>query len=540
VSRVGTVTKRAKPGLPTALALFGITLVALALRLPSFTDSLFGDELSTNFVVNGFGAGSFLHIIEGDQEGTPPLFFALTALTKGLGGVEGLRVVSLVACLTSIPLIYLLGLRTIGTQAGIVAAALVALSPFQIFYSTEARAYALAMALIIVVSLTLVEAVRGERRVCWVAFALAMAAAVYTHYTVIFALIGLLAWAFFAYPDRRRPLILSTLGAVLLFAAWLPQFLADTDQPASKVIEILAPLTFSYAHHDLVHLYIGHPYIPADVVPGRLGAWMIAAGLIIGLGALLLRRRSERSWPWPPANIALLLVLMLSPPVGAILHNLIAPSVFASRNLITSWPGFALLVGALVTSGRGPIRILATGLLVAGFAIGAAKMLDEDHQRPDLKDAVAFIDRVGEPDSPVVEIPLPSPGIQSPLEAALAPQGKGVPTSRSVFPVGYPTFAVRLDEAKDGHVALLPPIPAVPREEEIARQAAREAGTGKLFLVNPGMSTLAELSAVPGPAASLLAALPPRFREVEFRIFPGLGDAQVSVHMLEGRAWPPR
>ena len=58
-------------------------------------DSIWGDELSTNFVVHGFGIGNVISIIKGDQEGTPPLFFLLVWLTKGVGGAEGLRIVPL-------------------------------------------------------------------------------------------------------------------------------------------------------------------------------------------------------------------------------------------------------------------------------------------------------------------------------------------------------------------------------------------------------------------------------------------------------------
>ena len=105
---------------PSSASLFviGVSLIGLALRLPSFNDSLFGDELSTNYVVNGFGVGSVLHIVLSDQEGTPPLFFFLTWLTKGFDGIEGLAVVSLLAGIGSIPLTYMLGVRTIGRAGG--------------------------------------------------------------------------------------------------------------------------------------------------------------------------------------------------------------------------------------------------------------------------------------------------------------------------------------------------------------------------------------------------------------------------------------
>src|SRR5215210_2218122 len=129
-----------KRGLPwDEVALVGgITLVALALRLPSLNDALWHDELSTNFVVHGFGVGNLFEIRHGDQEGTPPLFFMLTWLTSHFDGNEALRLVSLLSGLAAIPLTYLLGLRTVGAAAAAVGAALIALSPFQIVYATEA------------------------------------------------------------------------------------------------------------------------------------------------------------------------------------------------------------------------------------------------------------------------------------------------------------------------------------------------------------------------------------------------------------------
>ena len=215
----------------TVLVLIGLTGVALLLRLPSFHDSLFGDELGTNLVVHGFGVGDVISIVEGDQEGTPPLFFLLTWLFKGINGPEGLRIVSLLAGLAAIPLTYLLGIRTVGKPAAWVGTILVALSPYQIYYATEARAYALVMALCLAASLTLLAAIDSGRTRWWIAFALSVAAAAYTHYTSVYVLAGLLGWAFLAHPQARRPLLLSYLGAAMLYIPWVPQFLDDRNEP---------------------------------------------------------------------------------------------------------------------------------------------------------------------------------------------------------------------------------------------------------------------------------------------------------------------
>ena len=433
---------------PSSASLFviGVSLIGLALRLPSFNDSLFGDELSTNYVVNGFGVGSVLHIVLSDQEGTPPLFFFLTWLTKGFDGIEGLRVVSLLAGIGSIPLTYMLGARTIGRAGGMVGAALVALSPFQIFYATEARAYELTMFFCLLAAVLLLVAIDSGRVVWWVAYGLSVAAAAYSHYTSIFVLIAIFGWGFVARAGSRKPLLLATLGAALLYVPWIPELLSDRNEPAANAIALLHPLTLTNAENDLLHWSIGHPYIPVMEVPGHVGVWAIIVSTIVGaVGILFRRRKKSEGAPWPQRDgLTLLALLAVAAPVGAALEYLVGPSVFSSRNIISSWPATALLAGVLVTAGASPWRIAATTLLLAGFAIGGIKMLSLNNQRPDYAGAVRYIDDTGPPGAPVVDTLGLTPGAQTAMEAAFAPKGRAYPSGRQVLTLAFPTLQERL------------------------------------------------------------------------------------------------
>ncbi len=129
-------------------------------------------------------------------------------------------------------------------------------------------------------------------------------------------------------------------------------------------------------------------------------------------------------------------VLIRMRPDGVISCNVVAPSIFTPRNLIASWPGFALSLGALVTAGSAPIRGVAVVLLLAGFGIGALKLVEDANRRPDIEGAARFIESTGEPGAPVVEAPQSSPGPQMAMEAALAPAGAPAPPNRSVFDLG--------------------------------------------------------------------------------------------------------
>jgi hypothetical protein len=510
-----------------------LVLIGLALRLPSFGDSIWGDELSTNFVVHGFGIGNVISIIKGDQEGTPPLFFLLVWLTKGVGGAEGLRIVPLAAGLASIPLTYLVGIRTVGRSAATVAAALVTLGPFQIVYATEARAYSLMMFFCLLATLTLLIALEDGRARWWVAYSLSVAAAAYTHYTSVFVLIALFGWAFLARPDGRKPLLLANLGAAVLYLPWVPELLNDRHEPAARIIEQFHPLTFTNARIDLGQWSIGRPLFGVSQLPGTVAICLILAGVVVGAGGALLRLRSgDQGKGWRPrAEVTLVVLLAAAAPVGAVLDNFVGPSVFVPRNLISSWPGLALTAGALVTAGRTPLRWAAVLSLLAGFAIGAVKTLEAKNQRPDYAAAARFIEHTGDPGAPVVEAPELTPGPQTALEAALAPEGDALPPDRKVFTLGLADSRTRFRAVKMGR-ALNSTLP-VPDPATVARQAARDADGGTLFLVGADL-TLEQLRAFPGPVSEFLRALPPTYHEVESRSFPGLSIFPLGVHVLEG------
>jgi hypothetical protein len=457
----------------------------------------------------------------------------LTWLTKGFDGTEGLRLVSLMAGLAAIPLTFLVGTETVGRRAAAVGATLVALSPFQIWYSTEARAYELLMLACLLAAFTLLRAVRTGHASWWVGYGFSAALAMYTHYAAVFILAGLFGWALVAYPESRRPLLLASLGAALLFVPWIPQFFDDTGKQAAKNIEMFHPLTLGHAKTDLLRMSFGAPLLDIQDLPGEIALALIAGS--VGLGVLGLATRGpgkRRSW-LPSSGLVLVVVLALAPPVGAALHNVVAPSIFTPRNLIAAWPGFALLMGALVMAGPLTIRVASVGLLVAGFGIGAVKMLDDENRRPDLASAADYIERTA-PAAPVVDLPQPGPGPQTAIEAALAPKGQGLPSDRSIFALGLPSFADRLELNRRGESFYQAGAPVPPGE--IARRAVAQAGDGTLVVVGPPL-TLDLIRAFPGPLASFLEALPPRFHVVSSRTFGGPSYFAFGVFVFSGK--PP-
>ena len=62
-----------------------LTVVGAALRLATAGQSLFGDELSTYFIVSTHGLGGTITTVQNDFEITPPLSFVLSWLSTRAG-----------------------------------------------------------------------------------------------------------------------------------------------------------------------------------------------------------------------------------------------------------------------------------------------------------------------------------------------------------------------------------------------------------------------------------------------------------------------
>lgn len=519
-----------------------ITVAGLLLRLRPFGDSLFVDEVGAYWIVTGHSFGQVIHLMSGQvpsPELNPPLWFVFAWASEKVFGAspQSLKLVSLLAGTATIPMTYMLGRLTVGVRAGLVACTLVALSPFLIFYSSEARPYALLVFLCVLSTLALLRAVDTGGRRWWTLYAVCACGVAYTHYTGVFLLVGQFIWAFIAHPKARRALVVASAAAAVAFLPWVPSLIKTTKSPGTRIYGLLEPFSWHWIRLDLGHWAVGHPYLNLARVPGPLGAGLIIGGVALGaLGALLAVRSARRLQHHVRMrrDVVLVLVLACAAPVGAALYSGLRESVWEARNLISSWPGFAVLLAALLTYARAPLRAAAVALVIAGFAIGALKLSETSNQRPDYQSAAAYIDRTDHGTAPVVEAGSATPGPPTETEAALALDQAH--ERHQVLRIGLPTLNTVL------HAPAYTKLP-VPSGEVIAREAATLAGDGTLFIVVPTNITIARLEAVRrkhvrhgtgalGLFASFLGALPARFQPVTARRFPG--SAQITVYVYHG------
>ncbi len=511
----------------TVLILVALTALGAALRLSVAGQSLFADELSTYWILDTNGLGGVVSTVHTDAEITPPLFFVLSWLTTRIDLTpELLRAPALLAGSATIPLVYLVGARTVGRGAALVAAALTTLAPFMIFYSAEGRGYGLAMGLVTLSTLALLLAADSGRARWWIVYAAASCLAMYTHYTVAFLLVAQLLWLLWAHPEARRAALLANAGAAVGYLPWLTGLKADFDSPTTDILSALAPITADSVSSGLAHWSVGYPYQYESTglldLPGPAALVLLGLGLVLA-GAGLARRAAAGALPRRISDVdprlVLVAVLALATPVGTLLASAIGTNVFGVRNLAASWPGFVLALAAFLTAGGARLRIAAVALTVVSFAIGAVKMLDESFRRPDYEGAAALLDRDAAPRDAVIDAALATPGPLSGLDVNL-----GEP--HRVFRVGAP------QEREHPFTVLDRTLPA----ETVTRRAAAAAAGGPIFLVS-GATTSESRPAATDLARAVEAGLPRGYRLVRSRDFPGILDVGVLVYE---RAEPSR
>jgi 4-amino-4-deoxy-L-arabinose transferase-like glycosyltransferase len=398
------------------LLLAGITALALAVRLKHFGESLYGDELFTFESSTASTLSGVMHVVNSNVEVTPPLFFVVAWLSQKLGDPSvWLRVPSLAAGVATVPLVYALGLRTVGRRAAMVGAAFFALSPFAAFYATEARAYALLAMLVVISTLALLTALEKNTWPWWAAYTVAVAAAMYTHYTAIFVLTAQAVWAVVTHRDRITPLLVATLGSVALYLPWLPGLAADRNAPGAKVIAELIPFGWSTSREQLIRLVAADPFGPLDTRLRSAGFLFLAAAAVVGLVGLW-RRVSSRRTDGVSSQAVLIVILALAAPVGGALYSMVGDSVFAARDLISSLPAISLAFAALLTALPRVVSAVAITLAVVGLAFGMAASWQPDARRPAYQDVAGYVDANARPGDVVVEL---QPGGASALRIRL-------------------------------------------------------------------------------------------------------------------------
>jgi 4-amino-4-deoxy-L-arabinose transferase-like glycosyltransferase len=377
VPRARTLALLANPAIAAVAAL---TVLAALLRFYRLGHQGFWfDEANTALLVH-FSPGKLLGLVP-QTESTPPLYYCIAWVWARIFGYgePALRSLSAVAGVLTVPVAYGIGRKLISIRAGLIVAALTACNPLLVWYSQEARSYAL-LVLLSAASLLafsyLLERPTARSAAAWVITAgLALA----THYYALLVVVPEALWLLAV--QRRRRSVQVALGLAALCglaliplaigqkgtgrADWIahsplgrrvaeifPQFTGGFESVAYSVLE---PVALALAVFGLVLLLT------------RSGARERRGGLIAGSIAL--------------AGLALAFLLV----AGGV-------DSLLTRNLLAIWMPAAVAVAAGFASGWGAARprrgralgvAAATALCGLGVASTVGIATSRNYQRPD-------------------------------------------------------------------------------------------------------------------------------------------------------------
>jgi 4-amino-4-deoxy-L-arabinose transferase-like glycosyltransferase len=288
------------------------------------------------------------------QDNTPPLYnLFLFATIKLFGDSEwSLRLPSAIFGVSNIVVLYWLSTMTVGRTAGLVGAILLALSPFHLWYSQEARAYSLLALAATLYAANCFYYLRAPSvlRGAWV-FLSGLTLA-YSHIYGILTWIAIaVAFAVFVLPATSPPsrtMLVWAASNVLVavaFAPWAQILARQAQEVTTKGFWIPMPTT------DLVR------HVLSAVVGGKLLGGMTLIGTVFGLVGRL-RRDVILLGVWIAAPVAIGILasilwvpILLDRYVIGSLPPLLLLSAFGWTKYAKGWQGAILLTAVVTTAG---------------------------------------------------------------------------------------------------------------------------------------------------------------------------------------------
>lgn len=221
------------------IALIIITILGSFLRLYNIDyNSMWLDEASTLTFISGSFTDIWNLIVT--AEANPPLYLWLERvmlLVFGSGEIS-LRILSVIFGIITIPIVYFIGKEFIDENAGVISAFGIAISPYLILYSQEARAYSMMAFTAALVILFYIRSLKYNNRNDWILFGLSGALSIWTHYYIALLLTAFIFYTLLMYKFTYIKELLLSYGIMFILSTPLmvaiPYFMQRTSIGSSS------------------------------------------------------------------------------------------------------------------------------------------------------------------------------------------------------------------------------------------------------------------------------------------------------------------
>ncbi len=351
----------------------------------------------------------------------PPLYYLLLHFWIQIAGdtPASVRLLSALFGTATIPAVFLVSRRLLGVRPALIAAFILALSPFHVRFAQETRMYTLlalnaSLALLALTHLLTDrsasrisgrlpqvagdnERPAGPARAClhWAGYVVFTVATMLSHNTAIFFplavnlfVLSLWLWQRAACPSRfalppLRSWLLAQLAVLLLWSPWLLPFVT---QAAGVDREFWIPKPTAAAVWTVIKSFLSAMLPPLHGWANAI--WAGYAGLL-ALALVRLRRR--------PTLLALLTILFATPIIGELLVSLRRP-IFHDRTLIwATLPLYLLLAAGVAGLRRRPLILAALAGITAVNLISLLQYY-VNFQKEEWGPAAGYVAAHAEPD----------------------------------------------------------------------------------------------------------------------------------------------
>ena len=378
--------------------LFFVILTAIVLRLINLNQSLWLDETIGALVVRERGFWDILvNFSKGDNH--PPLYYLALDIWSNIFGYKeiALRSLSLLFSIGSIWFTYLITKFMFEKENKYLAkitAVLLAVSPFHIYYSQEARMYMMAsfVAVVLIYSYLKItsKTTVQNTRLWWIVYSLSTVAIIFTDYMPVF-----LIPVFFIHALCKRmgikwwrEFISAYIPSVLMGILWLPNFIVQL-RGGRWLIETLPEwqklsggATLKQATLVWIKFTIGRISFNDKIFYYSLIVLVSLPLLFLFIKAIKRYKEILLIWLW-----------LVVPLLAGFLTSVIFPAFIYFRYVYV-YPAFCIIVAYSITSISK--KTLRNVMLILVFLINISFTLvyyfDRNQQRENWKGAIAFVE----------------------------------------------------------------------------------------------------------------------------------------------------
>ncbi len=320
-----------------------------------------------------------------------PLYYLLLRPWLALMGQSeyALRWTSAFAGMLALPLIFAWGRRLFNPTIGLIALLLLAVNPYHLWYSQEARMYAMLGVVTMLVLWSFANALEQGKWWRWAIWLVLTTISIYIHVLSILLVPLQIVW-------------------LLLIPRWRQRWFSFLLALAFLVLPYLPIVWWQWALLTDTDFNTGHPFVPlqrmlltlfvaqVEGIAPRLGVWIFAPVIFLILASLFYTRQ------WTKDRL-LTLSWWLLPPIGVFTISLFSP-IFTDRYLIWTLPALLILlaVGAYVIGKKYRWLAVIVVAILVGVQLWAGWQQMTVPIKSDFRAAAAYVSPRRQPEDVVL------------------------------------------------------------------------------------------------------------------------------------------